>query len=67
MQTVRWQKLARGPSHAAAPQYVDVQVVDRLTSIWSIVDNNPVAFCQTRIFGHFPGRHHQVAQQLVDT
>lgn len=43
-----------------------MQVVNRLASIWSIVDHNPVALSQTCIFGYFPGRHHQVAQQLVD-
>lgn len=66
MWTGRCRQLARGPSQAAAAQDVDVQVVDGLASIWSIVDNNPVAIGQTRIFGYFPGRHHQVAQQLVD-
>lgn len=66
MWTVRHRQLARGPCQAAAAQDVDVQMVDRLASIRSIVDHNPVAISQTCIFGYFPGRHHQVAQQLVD-
>lgn len=66
-QKTRRRELAGGPSQAATSQDVDVQVVDRLASIWSIVDYNPVAIGQTRVFGNFLCRHHQVAQQLVDT
>lgn len=66
MWAVRCRQLARGPSQAAAAQDVDVQVVDGLASIRSIVDHNPVAISQTCSFGYFLGRHHQVAQQLVE-
>lgn len=66
MWTFGCKQLARGPTQGAAAQDVDVQVVNRLASIRSIVDHNPVAFSQTRVFGYFPGCYHQVAQQLVD-
>lgn len=56
--------LARGPLHPASTQDVDVDVVDRLASIWPIVNDDPVAFFQARIFSTFFCDDHQVAQQL---
>lgn len=60
-------QLAGGPLQAATTQDVDVQVVDGLASVRPVIDHNPVAIGQTCVFGELPCRHHQVAQQLVDT
>lgn len=45
--------LAGRPTHLASTQDVDVDVVDRLASVLSIVYDNSVAFGQTRVFGAF--------------
>lgn len=59
------EELAGWPSHGAPSQDVDVEMVDRLASILSIVHHDPVAFSQTLVFGDFLCYQHQVAQQLV--
>lgn len=59
------QELAGWPSHGAPSQDVDVEMVDRLASIRSIVHHDPVAISQTLVFGDFLRYQHQVAQQLV--
>lgn len=58
---------ARWPPQWAPPQDVDVEVVDGLASIWSVIDDNPVALRQTRLLSTFPCNYQQVAQQLKDT
>lgn len=59
-------RLAGGPLHLASTQDVDVQVVDRLASIWSIIDDDPVASVQAFFLSTCFCNHDQVAQQLVD-
>lgn len=44
-------RLAGRPTHLASTQDVDVDMVDRLASVLSVIDDNPVAFRQTRVFG----------------
>lgn len=61
----RW-RLAGGPLHYASTQDVDVDVVDRLASIRSIIDDDPVAFSQASLLSNLLRNYHQVAQQLVD-
>lgn len=56
--------LAGGPVHRASSQDVDVDVVDRLASIRSIIHDNPVAFSQARVLSTLLCNYHQVAQQL---
>lgn len=59
------QELAGWPRHGAPSQDVDVEMVDRLASIRSIVHHDPVAIIQTLVLGDFPCYQHQVAQQLA--
>lgn len=54
--------LAGGPLHPASSQDVDVDVVDRLASIGSIVDDDPVTFSKTCLLSTLFGNYHQVAQ-----
>ena len=49
----------------ASTQNVDMIVVDRLPSILSIIDNDPVAFGQAFFFSTLLCNQHQMAQQLV--
>lgn len=58
--------LAGGPPHCASTQDMEMDVVDRLTSVLSIVDDNPVAFGQARLLSTLLCDYHQVAQQLRD-
>lgn len=57
--------LARGPGHLSTPQDVNMDVVDRLPSIWSIIDNNSVAIGQTCLLSTLLGNNHQVTQQCT--
>lgn len=45
---------------------MDVDVVDGLASIWTIIDDDPVAFRQAGLLGTLPRNYHQVAQQLKE-
>lgn len=57
-------KLAGGPPHYASTQDVDVNVVDRLASIRSVIDDDPVAFSQASLLSTLLCNNHQVTQQL---
>lgn len=59
-------RLTGGPTHAASTEDVDMDVVDRLTSVRSVIDDNPVAFRQARLLSTLLRNYHQVAQQLRD-
>lgn len=61
------QRLARWPPQRAPTQDMDVDVVDGLASIWSVIDDNPVALRQAGLFSTFPCNYQQVAQQLKYT
>ena len=52
------------PSHLATPHDMDVQVVDRLTPILPVVDDDPVSLGQTELFRLLPHHLHQMTQQL---
>lgn len=60
-----WRRSARGPLHAAAAQDVNVDVVDRLAAVGTVVDDDPVAFGQARLCSAFFGHDQQVAQELT--
>merc|ERR1719447_56281 len=60
-----WQALARGPVQLPASKDVDVQVVDRLAPIHSIVDDHSIALFKTLFLGNFPGSEHEVTQKVA--
>lgn len=56
--------LTGGPAHTASTKDMDVDVVDGLASIWSIVDDESVSFSQACILSALFCNEHHVAQQL---
>lgn len=59
-------RLSWGPTHLAPTQNMQMDVEDRLASVWSIIDDNPIAVFQASIFSQLLCNQHQVAQQLAD-
>lgn len=59
-------RLSRGPTHLAPTQDMQMDVVDRLAAVWSIIDDNPIAVFQASIFSQLLCNQRQVAQQLAD-
>ena len=43
---------------------MNMQMVDWLAALHSIVDHQSVAFIQAPLLGHFPGNKHQMSQNL---
>jgi len=57
--------LAGGPAHLTSSQQVDVKVVDRLTAVGAVVDDDAVASVgDTELHGDFTRGHQQTTQQL---
>ena len=56
--------LARRPVHLPAPHHVQVQVVDSLCPLRTVVDHHPVALAQALLSSNLSSHHQQVAQQL---
>lgn len=57
---------AWGPTHLTPTQNVEMDVVDRLASVLSVIDHDPEAVAQAGILGTFLCNQHQVAQQLEE-
>ncbi len=45
-----WQRLSRRPLHGAAAEEVEVQMIDGLAAVGTVVDDHAVAFFQTQLF-----------------
>ena len=56
--------LTRGPIHLTATHDVDMKVVDRLSSIGTVVDDHSIAFHQLQIVCYLLYRPQEVPQDL---
>ncbi len=57
-------RLGGRPAQLAAADDVQVQVVNALTSVLAVVDDDPESFSESLLFGHLLGHNHQVSKQL---
>ena len=56
--------LARGPVQLPAAHDVDVEMVDRLSTVLAIVDHKSVAVSKSLLLGHLLGYQEKVSQEL---
>jgi len=45
-------------------QNMNVEMIDRLTAIWTIIYNQSEPIIKTQVFGKLPGYNQEMSQQL---
>ena len=56
--------LTRRPAKLTPSQNVDVEMINRLTAIWTIIYNQSEPIIKTQVFSKLPGYNQEMSQQL---
>jgi len=56
--------LTRRPAKLTTSQNMDVEMINRLTGIWTIIYNQSEPIIKTQVFSKLPGYNQEMSQQL---